>query len=162
MSETQARRSGGRSGNTRRGSPRAIEQMPWAPPVNSDRPTEPVDAAGVEAIHDCAMRILEELGIEFLNEEARDILANAGCTVNGDNVRMDRDFVMKYVAMAPAEFTITPRNPDRAITLGGKNMVFVNVSSPPNSMDLDRGRRDGTLEDMQNFLRLCQSLNPRP
>jgi trimethylamine--corrinoid protein Co-methyltransferase len=26
-------------------------------------------------------------------------------------------------------------------------------------MDLDRGRRDGTLEDMQNFLRLCQSLN---
>ena len=26
-------------------------------------------------------------------------------------------------------------------------------------MDLDRGRRDGTLQDMQDFLRLCQSLN---
>jgi len=159
MTEKQARRSGGRSGNTRRDSPRAIEQMPWAPPVNIDRPTEPVDAAGVEAIHDCAMRILEELGIEFLNEEARDILANAGCTVNGDNVRMDRDFVMKYVAMAPAEFTITPRNPDRAITLGGKNMVFVNVSSPPNSMDLDRGRRVGDFESFRDFMKLTQYFN---
>ncbi|MEX0970158.1 MAG: trimethylamine methyltransferase family protein [Paracoccaceae bacterium] len=159
MSERQSRRSGGRAGNARRDSPRAIEQMPWAPPINIDRPTEPLDEAGVEAIHDCAMRILEELGIEFLNDEARDILAAAGCTVQGHNVRMGREFVMAHLAHAPAEFTITPRNPARAITLGGKNMVFVNVSSPPNAMDLDRGRRVGDFETFRDFMKMTQYFN---
>ena len=38
-------------------------------------------------------------------------------------------------------------------------MVFASVGGPAYVMDLDRGRRDGTLQDMQDFLRLCQSLN---
>ena len=37
------------------------------------------------------MRILEEIGIEFLNKEAADILKAHGATVDGENVRMDRD-----------------------------------------------------------------------
>ena len=59
-------RSGGRAGNTRRDTGRAIEQMPWRIPVNTDRPTEPLNEDGVQAIHQGAMRILEELGVEFL------------------------------------------------------------------------------------------------
>ena len=35
--------------------------------MNHDRPTEPLDEDGVNAIHDGAMRILEEIGIEFYN-----------------------------------------------------------------------------------------------
>ena len=159
MGDRLIRRHGGRAGNARRDSPRTIAQMPWAPPINIDRPTEPLDEGGVAAIHDCAMRILEELGIEFLNDTAREILRKAGCTVNGDNVRMGRDFVMAHLAHAPAEFTITPRNPDHAITLGGKNMVFVNVSSPPNAMDLDRGRRVGDFETFRDFIKLTQYFN---
>ncbi len=95
---TKKRRSGGRSGNVRRSSPLAIQQMPWRMPVNTDRPTEPLDPEGVQAIHDGAMRILEEIGIEFLNEESLVILREAGCTVNGTNVRMGRDWVMEMVA----------------------------------------------------------------
>ncbi len=38
------------------------------------------------------MRILREIGIEFLNPEAVAHLKAAGCTVNGTNVRMDEDF----------------------------------------------------------------------
>ncbi len=40
------KRSGGRSGNVRRSSPNVIEQMPWRMPVNTDRPTEPLDEDG--------------------------------------------------------------------------------------------------------------------
>ncbi len=67
-------RSGGRAGGALRRGSAAIEQMPWRLPVNPDRPTEPLTAEGVAAIHDGAMRILEDIGIEFLNPEACAIL----------------------------------------------------------------------------------------
>ena len=38
-------------------------------------------------------------------------------------------------------------------------MTFVNVSSPPNVMDLDRGRRPGDFESFKNLLKLAQFFN---
>jgi len=153
------RRSGGRAGNARRTSSDVISQAPWTLPVNTDRPTEPLDEDGVEAIHNGAMRILEEIGIDFLNEEALELFKEIGVKVNGSNVRMDREWVMEMVAKAPSEFTITPRNPRRQITIGGRNMVFGNVSSPPNYFDLETGKVPGTRKQCQDLLKLTQYFN---
>lgn len=153
------RRSGGRAGNARRTSSDVILQAPWTQPVNTDRPTEPLDAEGVEAIHNGAMRILEEIGIDFLNEEALALFKEIGVKVNGSNVRMDREWVMEMVAKAPSEFTITPRNLDRQIIIGGRNMVFGNVSSPPNYFDLETGKVPGTRKQCQDLLKLTQYFN---
>ncbi|WP_025769720.1 trimethylamine methyltransferase family protein [Thioalkalivibrio sp. HK1] len=155
-----SRRSGGRSAN-RRGSGPAIRQLKWQIPVNGDAPTEPFDADQVHAVHDAAMRILEEIGIEFLNQEARNILKEAGCETSkdGTNVRMDRALVMEKLALAPSSFTMTPRNLERAVPIGGRNMVFVNVSSPPNCSDIDRGRRVGDRESYRDFLKMVQYFN---
>ncbi|MDE3079617.1 MAG: trimethylamine methyltransferase family protein [Paracoccaceae bacterium] len=153
------KRAGGRSGHKTRAGTAAIDQMPWRIPVNPDRPIEPLDEDGVEAIHRGAMRILSEIGIEFLNPEAVAILKEAGCKVDGTNVRMDEDFVMEMVGRAPASFTITPRNPAREIVVGGKHMVFVNVSSPPNAWDLERGKRAGDFATFQEFMKLTQYFN---
>ncbi len=153
------KRAGGRAGNKTRAGTAVIDQMPWRIPVNPDRPTEPLDDEGVEAIHRGAMRILKEIGIEFLNPEAVEILRQAGCRVEGTNVRMDEDFVMEMVGRAPASFTITPRNPAREITVGGKHMVFVNVSSPPNAWDMERGKRAGDFATFQEFMKLTQYFN---
>ncbi|SHL83641.1 trimethylamine---corrinoid protein Co-methyltransferase [Roseovarius litoreus] len=154
-------RAGGRAGNAERRGTAAIEQMPWAPPVNIDRPVEPLDEAGIAAIHDGAMRILEEIGIEFLNPEALDILrGSGGCTIRDENVRMGRDFVMEMIARAPREWTITPRNPARQLAIGGRHMVFGNVSSPPNYWDLALGRKvAGNREMCRNLLKLSQYFN---
>ena len=153
------RRSGGRAGNTRRTSSDVIQQAPWIIPVNTDRPTEPLNEEGVQAIHNGAMRILEEIGIDFLNEEALELFKKIGVKVNGSNVRMDREWVMEMVAKAPSEFTITPRNLDRQITIGGRNMVFGNVSSPPNYFDLETGKVPGTRKQCQDLLKLTQYFN---
>lgn len=155
------RRSGGRAGNKRRDSKKAIEQLPWAIAQNNDVPSEPLSEDQIHSLHDGAMRILEEIGIEFLNDEARDVLKEAGCTVKdgSTNVRMDREFVMDCVNKAPSEFSITPRNPDRVVPVGGKHMAFINVSSPPNCSDLDNGRRTGTRDDYQKFIKLSQYFN---
>ena len=161
MSDRTPRRSGRRSVSHRRDAPAAIDQLSWRIVTNTDRPTEPLSAEGVQAVHDAAMQVLEEIGIEFLNEEAKDVLRRAGCDVDpdSDNVRMDRAWVMEMVRQCPAQFDITPRNPERRITLGGPHMAFVNVSSPPNVMDLDRGRRTGNFESFRDFLKLTQYFN---
>lgn len=152
-------RAGGRAGNKARAGSAVIEQMPWRIPVVPDAPTEPLDAEGVRRIHATAMRILREIGIEMLNPEACAILKQAGCKVAGSNVRMDEDFVMEMVRRAPSQFTITPRNPEREVILGGRHMVFVNVSSPPNAWDLERGKRSGDFESFREFIKLTQYFN---
>jgi trimethylamine--corrinoid protein Co-methyltransferase len=157
---TRKKRSGGRAGNSARRGTAVIDQMPWRIPVNHDRPTEPMPPEGVQAIHDGAMCVLEDIGIEFLNTEALDLFRQAGCIVNGTNVRMGRDWVMEMVARAPSEFTITPRNPDRTLPIGGKHILFGNVSSPPNYWDLELGKKvPGTRKHCADFFRLTQYFN---
>ncbi len=160
MSERKGR-SGGHSANRRGASGGAVHQMPWRIPLNPDRPTEPLSDEGVQAIHAGAMRVLEEIGIHFLNDESRAYLKAAGCWVDPDspNVKFDRAWVMEMVGLAPRQFDITPRNPAHKITIGGKHMVFVNVSSPPNAMDLDRGRRVGDFNSFKDFMKLTQYFN---
>ncbi|MGR3321431.1 MAG: trimethylamine methyltransferase family protein [Pseudooceanicola sp.] len=157
---SRRRRGGGRAGNAARRGPAAVEQRPWAPTLNTDAPVEPLDGDGVAALHEAAMTILEEIGIAILNEEARGILAEAGCRQDGEIVYFDRDFVMEMVGKAPSQFTITPRNPDRQITLGGNHILFGNVSSPPNYWDMEIGRKvPGTRDQCANLLRLTQYFN---
>lgn len=139
--------------------PGALEQMPWRVPLNTDTPTEPIGSEGVQAIHKGVMSILSDIGIEFLNDEALELFRQAGCRVSDQNVRMDEDFVMEMVGRAPGPFTLTPRNPDRQITIGGKHIVFINVSSPPNSWDMVRGKRPGDFDTFRDFLKLTQYFN---
>ena len=158
---TERKRSGGgRAGAAARRGSEVIDQMPWSIPVNLDRPTEPLSPEGLEAVHDAAMRILEEIGVVFLNPEALELYKEAGCKVDGDLVRMDRDFVMEMVGKAPSEFTITPRNPERTLPIGGKHLLFGNVSSPPNYWDMEIGKKvPGNRQMCQNLLKLTQYFN---
>jgi trimethylamine--corrinoid protein Co-methyltransferase len=156
-------RGGGRAGN-KRGQGAAIKQIPWSVPQNTDKPTEPLPPEGVEAIHDTAMKVLEEIGIEFLNLEAAKILKEHGAKLSNITsesalVKMDRGMVMEKLKDVPSQFTLTPRNPDRQITIGGNHMVFGNVSSPPNYSNLDEGRKTGTRKAYQDLLKLTQYFN---
>ncbi len=153
-------RTGGRAANTARRSTNLFNQMPWRLPVNYDQPIEPLDESGVMAIHDGAMQILEETGIEFLNKEAQDLFRQAGCRVDGTNVKMDRDWVIETIAKAPDKFTITPRNTDRELTIGDNHILFGNVSSPPNYYDINLGHKvPGTREQCANLIKLSQYFN---
>ena len=48
-----------------------------------DAPTEPLDAENLERIHATSLRVLEEIGVEFLNDEALDYFKKAGCKIKG-------------------------------------------------------------------------------
>ncbi|WP_137701576.1 trimethylamine methyltransferase family protein [Marimonas lutisalis] len=154
------RRGGGRAGNAARRGAAVIEQMPWRIPVNADRPTEPLPEEGVQAVHEGAMHILEEIGIEILNPEALEIFRENGAIVEGENVRVGREFIMEMIAKAPEQWTMTPRNPDRELTIGGNHIVFGNVSSPPNYWTMETGRKlPGTRDMCADLIKLSQYFN---
>jgi len=160
MARAGRRRGGGRAGHAVRRGRSTVDQMSWRLPVNRDQPTEPLSEEGVRSIHNGAMRILEGIGIEFLNEEALVHFKQAGCRVEGTNVKMGRHWVMEMIGHAPSQFEITPRNPERHLTFGGNNILFGNVSSPPNYFDLEIGKKiPGTLDQCANLFRLTQNFN---
>jgi len=113
-----------------------------------------VNSAGIQRIHDESMRILRELGIDMYDAEARAILQKHGAKVVGETVFFDEALVLKYVQMAPSQFTQLARNPANNVVLGGNQAVYAPVYGPPFVLDLDRGRREAKLEDFHNFVKL--------
>jgi trimethylamine--corrinoid protein Co-methyltransferase len=101
-------------------------------------------------------RIVSELGVEFLLEESLEEFRKAGQKVEGNNVKLDPDFILEQVAKAPREFDIQARNPERSVHIGGDHMVFASVYGPPFVREGDV-RRDATMEDYRNFVKLSQA-----
>jgi trimethylamine--corrinoid protein Co-methyltransferase len=136
-------------------------QLPWRQHRNPYRPIEVLSADQLEAIHDASLRILEEIGMDFLDEEALSLLRTVGAEVRpgSQRVRFDRALVLELVSRAPSQVTLHARNPERNLTFGGSFVNFASVASAPNVSDLDRGRRPGSFADYCDLLRLTQSLN---
>jgi trimethylamine--corrinoid protein Co-methyltransferase len=113
----------------------------------------------IEAIHQASLGLLEEIGMDVLNAEARSLYAAAGARIEGERVRIGRDIIAEALKTAPAEFTMHCRNPERNVRMGGNWIAFWPVGGPPNCSDMDRGRRPGTLDDNHNFIRMAQFFN---
>ncbi|HXV26160.1 MAG TPA: trimethylamine methyltransferase family protein [Alphaproteobacteria bacterium] len=124
-------------------------------------PVELLSEDQIEAIHQASLRILEEMGLQFLDDEALDLLRRQGAMIDPETrmVRMERALVLDAIAKAPAEIALEARNSTRNLAMGGNAICFSSVAGPPNCSDLDRGRRPGTLADLQELLKLAQSLN---
>ena len=152
-------RHGGRATGERS---RLPQQRPWAQPRIRYAPTDLLSADELEAIHVASLRVLSEIGMDFLDEGARELLKTAGADVRpgSERVRFDPALVEERIRTAPAQFTLHATNPAHDLEIGGDWTAFGSVASAPNVADLDRGRRVGNREDYQNLIRLCQMLNP--
>ena len=152
--ERRSRRGGGR--DARRQARSGGSRGASAPFITRNIP--PVDILTDEAaelIEYNAETILEEIGIEFLDDaEALDILRNVGCDIKGTRVRFPRGLARKLCSTAPSSFTQHARNPERSVEIGGNKTVFAPVYGPPFVCDLDGERRYATIEDFRNFVKL--------
>jgi trimethylamine--corrinoid protein Co-methyltransferase len=133
--------------------------LPWRQVQNSHGTLPILDPEGVDRIHEASIRVLEELGIELWSEEARALFADAGAIVEGEVVRVGRDIIEEALRTAPRKFTLTSRNPDKVLTLGGNNVVFGLVAGPPAIHDEVRGRRSSNMDDYEQFIRLAHYFN---
>ena len=106
-----------------------------------------------------ALRVLAEIGMAVLEPRARALFAQAGAEVSGETVRLDADLVGSLLATVPRSFGLEARNPARNLRFGGADCVFASVGGPAYVMDNDGGRRNGSFAEMQDYLKLVQSLN---
>ena len=117
---------------------------------------EILDEAALQELERGWRRIVSELGIEFLHEDALDYFRKAGQSVEGELVKFDPNWILEQVAKAPAEFTLQARNPERSVQIGGNHMVFSAVYGCPFVRE-GLERRNATYQDFQNLVKLSQS-----
>jgi trimethylamine--corrinoid protein Co-methyltransferase len=101
-------------------------------------------------------RIVSEVGVQFAKPAAVDLFAKAGQRVDGEVVYLDPEFVLEQIAKVPREFDIQARNPANSVHIGGDHMVFGAVYGSPFVRD-GSVRRDATLNDFHNLVKLSQS-----
>ena len=155
-----APRRSGRGGREARREQRAESRAaPGRPYILRNVP--PYDIMGEESlarIEAAAERILAEIGIEFRDDpEALALWARAGARIEGPRVRFEPGMLREILRGAPAEFVQHARNPAKSVLIGGKSVVFAPAYGSPFVMDLDRGRRYGTIEDFANLVKLAQA-----
>lgn len=156
------RQNRGRQARQRERSVPPLVSIPFQTLRNPYAPFEILTANQVEEIHEASMRILEEIGMEFLDEETLAIWNSAGAIVDRESqrVRIERELVEDALKTVPSSFTLRARNPDRNVIIGGNHINFVTVASAPYYSDLESGRQPGSLETYEKMLRLAQVCNP--
>ncbi|HTV68737.1 MAG TPA: trimethylamine methyltransferase family protein [Rhizobiaceae bacterium] len=139
----------------------AIPQLSARSVRNPYPPMQLLSADQVEAIHEASLHILENFGIELMSPRGLDLFAKAGADVDfaTQTVKLDRGLVAKALATTQPSYTLTPRNAERGVPLGGNNINFTLVAGPPNVHDMERGRRAGNYADYQDLVRLAQHFN---
>ena len=154
---TTAARHGGREARRRERSQKATG--PGRPYIIRNIPTYDIlSEENLQKIEAAADRILAETGIEFRDDDvALDHWRKAGARIDDRLVRFEPGMLREILGSAPSEFTQHARNPANSARIGGRNVVFAPAYGSPFVMDLDRGRRFGTLQDFENFIKLAQS-----
>jgi trimethylamine--corrinoid protein Co-methyltransferase len=117
---------------------------------------EILDESSMQELERGWRRIVSELGIEFLHDEAIAAFEQAGQKVEGELVRLDPDWILEQVAKAPREFDLQARNPERTIHVGGNHMAFGAVYGCPFVRE-GLERREATYADYENLVRLSQA-----
>src|SRR5438105_6957578 len=125
--------------------------------TNTLKPYDLLSEEQVQQIHEHAMQILEEIGVDFLHPRAIDTFARAGLKADDNRVRFERGFIEEQIKQAPATFQVQARNPANTVTIGGNHMVNAPVYGPPFITDLDRGRRNPSIADFTNFDKRAQA-----
>ena len=110
------------------------------------------DAQIVEAIHKNTLRILEEIGIAFLSEEALDLLRKNGVKVEGNRAYFTEKQVMDALDAATKEFTVYARNSKYNVNMNTEDLYMTPGYGSPSVCEADGTVRPATFDD---FLKLA-------
>ncbi len=155
--ETSARRRG-RRGEAKGTAGRAVDYR------NLRNPFPPMAVFSddqIAAMHDTALKILEDLGIRVLLPGARAIYRAGGARIDEDNemVYIGRDMVAAALSSAPRSITIKGGRPERDVLLELGSLTFQPGAGCPHTTDLERGRRPGTERDFRETVQLTQAFD---
>ena len=108
-------------------------------------------------IHDASMALLSSTGITFNEDEALEIFSKNGFKVDGKTVFITEAQIKKALETAPSKFKVTARNPEKSVTIGEDDFVFVPGYGSPFVSLPDGSQREATMADYDNFCKLMQT-----
>ncbi|MFP3853154.1 MAG: trimethylamine methyltransferase family protein [Anaerolineales bacterium] len=113
----------------------------------------------LEEIHRATLELLRRTGVEVESKQIREKMAQAGCWVDGNRVRIPPDLIEWAVRAAPSRVVLCRRDGVPAMQLEGRNSYYGTGSDTPFVIDVDSGeRRAAVLRDVENVARLVDGL----
>ncbi|MFK7836261.1 MAG: trimethylamine methyltransferase family protein [Sulfitobacter sp.] len=152
--ETKARR-GGRRGKAE-GPATPLRQVDYHTLRNPFPPMNVFSADQIGAMHETALRTLEDLGMKVLLPEALEVFRKAGARVKDDMVYLGRDIIEATLATAPKSIMGRAGVRTRDVLLEQGTLLFQPGAGAPHATDLERGRRPGSAQDYREYTMLNQ------
>lgn len=113
-----------------------------------------------EKIHVATLEVLERIGVETLDERARDTLVAGGAKADGTRIRIPEYMVRRALDTAPKRMTLYDRNGRVAIRAWGYNSYYGNGSDCLNILDHRTGKR--RLAVLQDVIEAATVLDALP
>lgn len=113
-------------------------------------------------IIEAAYRVLEQCGCNVHQEEARQLLADAGCKVDGVRVKIPTHIIQKAMATVPRQITLYNQLGEPAVKIGARNGDSYFMAGLENQyrIDLETGKkRLTTKQDAYESGLVCEALD---
>lgn len=114
----------------------------------------------LETIHETSLRVLEEVGVDFRDEEALRIFGrNANATVEDGRVHLSRQLVEWAINKSPGKFTLRARNSTYDLPLGEGRVHYTSAFGATFVCDAEKQiYRQATLRDLAAYVLLADKL----
>jgi trimethylamine--corrinoid protein Co-methyltransferase len=141
---------------------RSSAQANVVPPGAEGGWYKPLTESDIDQIHDASLTVLEEVGIEVMPSECRDIFREAGARIDAEKNRVfiPRAMVEDALGAAQNEVMLCGRDPEHDMCLGGSRVYMGTGGAAVKVLDMDSGRaRESTLADVAQIGRLVDALD---
>ncbi|MGD2147055.1 MAG: trimethylamine methyltransferase family protein [Anaerolineae bacterium] len=112
----------------------------------------------IQEIHNTSMRVMENVGVSFPHDDAIAAFQEHGFKTDAQKVFFEEGQVMDALATVPRPFTIHALNPDKSVVVGDDLPVFAPGYGAPFLVDYAAGKREPTLADYEDLVRLVDAL----
>ena len=123
---------------------------------------KPLSDESINQIHEASVEVLERVGVQVLESEAREIFRAGGARIDEakDRVYISRDMIDKALETAPNNVVLYGRDdPRHDIDLGGKRVYLGTGGAAVKVLDLDGHVRESQLKDVALIGQLCDALD---
>ena len=131
-----------------------------APPGPVGGSYKPLTEAGLRAIYDTAIRLLEELGMGEVPKRFQELALSKGAHLNErGRLCYSKALVEDIISGAAKSFVYHGRDPKHDFEIGGERVYFGTGGAAVQTLDMETGRyRSSTLADLYDFTRLIDTL----
>lgn len=122
---------------------------------------KPLSQTDMEAIHEGALKALEEIGLADAPQSGIDYLVGAGCILGEDGrIRIPRALVEDTLAMANRTVNLFSRDGKTDLELSGHRVHYGTAGAAVSMVDVDgRNYRDSTVQDLHDAARIADKLD---